>query len=59
MKLISNTSYIITNNEIQLIKKYNFILIINMISLHITTISYVSEKKHNGFISYSYSNYIL
>ena len=34
MKLISNTSYINTNNEIQLLKKYNFLLNTNVISLH-------------------------
>ena len=32
-KLIINTAYITTNNELQLLKKYNFILIVNMISL--------------------------
>ena len=31
--LISNTLYINTNNEIQLLKKYNLILITNAISL--------------------------
>ena len=35
IKLISNTSYMNTNNELQLLKKYNFILIINVISLQI------------------------
>ena len=36
-KLIRNASHINTNNEIQLLKKYNFILITNVISLQRST----------------------
>ena len=46
IKLISNTSYINTNNEIQLRKKYNFISITNVISLHIKpkTLNFIQEQ---------------